>query len=68
MLVPVATPIVYARREEFGGDLGMITAKSPAFDAYQKMLTDTVSEGYARLLGPNRPIRITSAGTPPPAA
>ena len=52
MLVPVATPIVYARREEFGSDLGLITATSPAFAAYQKMLAETVSEGYARLLTP----------------
>jgi hypothetical protein len=37
MLVPVATPIVYAKRETFDGSLGDITkAKSPAFDAYRK--------------------------------
>jgi Cro/C1-type HTH DNA-binding domain len=52
MLVPVATPIVYARRDEFGCDLGLITSTSPAFAGYQKMLTETVSEGYARLLTP----------------
>ena len=52
MLVPVATPIVYARREDFSGAFGEITAKSPAYEAYKKTLDETVSEGYARLVGP----------------
>ena len=30
MLVPVATPIVYVRREEFDGNLGDITATHPS--------------------------------------
>jgi hypothetical protein len=52
MLVPVATPIVYARREAFDGNLGDITAASPLYAAYKKALEETVSEGYARLVGP----------------
>jgi DNA-binding Xre family transcriptional regulator len=51
MLVPVATPIVYARREDFGGALGEITEKSPAYAGYRKALDETVAEGYARLVG-----------------
>lgn len=52
MLVPVATPVVYARREEFSGAFGEITAKSPSFEQYKKTLLETVSEGYARLVDP----------------
>lgn len=52
MLVPVATPIVYARREDFSGVLGEITPKSPLYDGYKKTLDETVAEGYARLVGP----------------
>ena len=36
MLVPVATPIVYAKREEFDGNLGDITAAHPALRAVQE--------------------------------
>jgi hypothetical protein len=50
MLVPVATPIVYARRDEFNGNLGDIAADSPHYATYKKMLEETVTEGYARLL------------------
>ncbi len=51
MLVPVATPIVYARRASFDAvHLGEITPTEPAYDAYHAMLRETVDEGYARLL------------------
>jgi hypothetical protein len=51
MLLPVATPIVYARREDFADACGSITDKSAAYAGYRKMLEDTVAEGYARLVG-----------------
>jgi len=51
MLVPVATPIVYARRETFDGQLGDITPESPQFAEYKKLIEATVGDGYARLVG-----------------
>ncbi len=51
MLVPVATPIVYARREDFSGPFGEITDASPSHKDYKKALDETVSDGYARLIG-----------------
>ena len=51
MLVPVATPIVYAKRETFDGPFGTIGAQSPAFREYKTALGDTVAQGYARLVG-----------------
>jgi len=50
MLVPVSTPIVYAKREDFAGALGDITQESPSYAAYKKLLDDTVAQGYARLV------------------
>jgi len=50
MLVPVATPIVYAKREAFDGNLGDITSANPNFAAYRKLLDETVADGYARLV------------------
>ncbi|MBI1651233.1 MULTISPECIES: helix-turn-helix domain-containing protein [Hyphomicrobium] len=50
LLVPVATPIVYAKRENFDSDLGNITPESPFYEEYRKMLDETISEGYARLM------------------
>ena len=52
MLVPVATPIVYVKREDFSGAFGEITDKTPAYKEYKKALEETVSDGYARLVGP----------------
>lgn len=53
MFVPVATPIVYARRDEVSGDeLGEIKRANPHFQRYSEMLNDTVSQGYARLVQP----------------
>ena len=52
MLVPVATPIVYARREAFPNAFGEIKPTDPNFPALKQMLDSTVSEGYARLVKP----------------
>jgi hypothetical protein len=52
MLVPVATPIVYVKSEEFDGNLGDIGATHPLYARYKKALEDTMSDGYARLIGP----------------
>jgi hypothetical protein len=50
--IPVATAILYARRETFDGDaFGEITAKNPAYADYKRLLDETVNEGYARLIG-----------------
>lgn len=51
MLVPVATPIVYAKREDFGGRLGDIAQNHPSYAGYKTLLDDTVAQGYARLVG-----------------
>jgi len=50
MLVPVATPIVYAKRETFDSELGDIDATSPFYAEYRKMLDETLEQGYARLV------------------
>jgi hypothetical protein len=50
--IPVATPILYARRENFDGDtFGEVTPKTPIYTAYKRLLDETVNEGYARLVG-----------------
>jgi transcriptional regulator with XRE-family HTH domain len=51
MLEPVASPIVYAKREEFSGAFGEVTLKSASYAAYKKVLDETIAEGYARLIG-----------------
>ncbi len=52
MFVPVATPIVYARREAFEpAGLGEITASSRFYKDYKTLLDDTIEQGYARLVG-----------------
>jgi transcriptional regulator with XRE-family HTH domain len=50
MLVPVATPIVYAKREAFDGNLGDITPAHASYASYKKLLDETMAEGYARLV------------------
>lgn len=53
MYVPVATPIVYAKRDDFSSDgLGEITDKNQQYKKYSTMLKDTVDQGYARLVAP----------------
>jgi hypothetical protein len=52
MFVPVSTPIVYAMRRSFSSDeLGTIEAPNPHYETYARMLSDTVGQGYARLVG-----------------
>ncbi|MEQ1695942.1 MAG: helix-turn-helix transcriptional regulator [Hyphomicrobiaceae bacterium] len=50
--VPVATPIVYAKRDEAGMVLGTILPGNPVHAQYKTLLCDTISEGYARLVPP----------------
>lgn len=53
MFLPVATPIVYARREAFSADcLGEITPAKPIYENYQRLLQESVTQGYARLVSP----------------
>lgn len=48
---PVATPIVYARRETIAANsLGELTAESPFFKEYKALIDDTLDQGYARLV------------------
>ena len=50
--LPVSAPIVYAKREAFGPNaFGEIREGAPQFAPYKALLEDTVSEGYARLVG-----------------
>lgn len=52
MFVPVATPIVYIRREEFDARcLGEVSKTSPFYNNYNRLLIDTQEQGYARLVG-----------------
>jgi transcriptional regulator with XRE-family HTH domain len=51
MFVPVATPIVYEKRDKFGGDFGEITEKDASYPEYKKALEETMEQGYARLVG-----------------
>lgn len=52
MFLPVATPIVYEKRDEFRGEFGEITEKNACYADYKKALDETISQGYARLVGP----------------
>jgi len=52
-MVPVATPIVYAKRDQFRAEtLGEIMPGSPGYDAYRQILEDSVEQGYAKLIQP----------------
>jgi hypothetical protein len=52
MLMPVSAPIVYIKRDSFGGDtLGEISPGDPSFAAHKGLLDETVEQGYARLIG-----------------
>jgi transcriptional regulator with XRE-family HTH domain len=50
MLQPVATPIVYAKRETFDGAFGEVAPESPSHAEYKKILDETTGQGYARLV------------------
>lgn len=52
MFLPVATPIVYEKCEEFRGDLGEITENNACYADYKKALDETITQGYARLVSP----------------
>ena len=48
---PVATPIVYARRDSTAaGCLGEIGTDSPFYKEYKALVDDTLDQGYARLV------------------
>ena len=48
---PVATPIVYARRDTIAaGCLGEIGTDSPFYKEYKVLVDDTLDQGYARLV------------------
>lgn len=49
--VPVATPIVYCKRDAFEPEsLGEINARSPHYAGYAASLRETIEQGYARLV------------------
>ena len=51
--VPVATPIVYVKRDDIAADtLGDIADGHACFKGYSAMLAETTAEGYARLVAP----------------
>ena len=51
MVVPVAAPIIYALKADFGGvALGEIKPGDAAFASYHSLLRATIAEGYARML------------------
>jgi hypothetical protein len=50
-LIPVATPIVYARRDTFDGQaFGELCKGQAGYDHYDALLRETLSDGYARLV------------------
>lgn len=53
LLVPVATPIVYAKRDDFRAQaLGEIMPGAPEYAAYKQILEESIEQGYARLIQP----------------
>ncbi len=50
MLQPVATPIVYAKRETFDGSFGEVAKESASYPEYKTLLDETTAQGYARLV------------------
>ena len=53
MFVPVATPIAYVRCDAFDGEtLGEVKPNNPNYARYSKVLSDSVAQGYARLVSP----------------
>lgn len=52
MLVPVSAPIAYVKRPDLSADdCGEISSKHPRHEEYQAILNETVSDGYARVVG-----------------
>lgn len=52
MLEPVSAPIVYAKRETFDGAFGEVTPDNDSYGEYRKLLDETISQGYAKLITP----------------
>jgi len=51
MFIPVSCPIVYLRQDEIDtAALGNVTPEHPAFATYQRILEETISDGYAKLV------------------
>lgn len=51
MFVPVATPIVYVRQDEFPAEqLGDIKCGHPAYKSYLSMIEENARQGYTRLI------------------
>jgi hypothetical protein len=49
---PIATPIVYCARTPFAdAELGEYAPGQSGYDGYQRLLDETIEQGYARLLG-----------------
>ncbi len=49
--VPVSAPIAYLKRTDLKGvTLGEIPLSDPDYEEYRRILTETMSEGYARLV------------------
>jgi len=50
--VPVSTPIVYVKRDDFADvALGELAAGHPSYRECKQLLDETLEQGYARLLG-----------------
>jgi hypothetical protein len=50
--VPVSTPIVYAKQDDFTGvALGELAAGHPGYHGCKQLLDETLEQGYARLIG-----------------
>jgi hypothetical protein len=49
--VPVSTPIVYVKRDDFTDvTLGDLAAGHPGYHGCKQLLDETLEQGYARLL------------------
>jgi len=56
MFVPVATPVVYLRRESFDGDqFGEITPSDSVYDSYLKVLKESIANTYVKIVLPGAP-------------
>lgn len=50
--VPVSTPIVYVKRDDFAGvALGELSTGHPSYGSCKQLLDETLEQGYARLVG-----------------
>ncbi len=52
MLIPVACPIVYVKRDDVpASDIGEIDVGHRMHSAYAKLISETASDGYAKMIG-----------------